>query len=104
MKTLNISFFKYLFIFLPFIYSIMFAPFGFDSYDGGFILGLSWQFFLGSIPYSEILYVRPPFSYIFHSLFFLFDNDYSIILSRVFFLFCCFNLLLSYNINLIKKI
>lgn len=79
--------FKYFFIALPFLYAIMYAPFGFESYDTGFILGLSWQFISGSVPYSDIIYVRPPVSYFFHSLFFLFNNDYTIIIDRVFFYF-----------------
>ena len=87
MKNFDIFLFKYFFFALPFVYAIMFAPFGFESYDSGFILGLSWQFVSGSVPYSDIIYVRPPVSYFFHSLFFLFNNDYTIIIDRVFFYF-----------------
>lgn len=87
MRNFEIQLFKYIFFALPFAYAIMFAPFGFGSYDGGFILGLSWQFVSGSVPYSDIIYVRPAISYLFHSLSFLFDNDYTIIIDRVFFYF-----------------
>ena len=54
---LNAYSFKAIFLLLPFLYALLFAPYGFGSHDTGYILGLSWQFFNGSIPYSEIIYV-----------------------------------------------
>lgn len=82
--TYNQIFIKIFFIFLPFVYSILYAPYGYDGYDTGFILGLSWQFFNDNIPYKDIIYVRPPSSYIFHSIF-LYLGDYSFIINRSFF-------------------
>lgn len=81
--TYNQVFLKIFFIFLPFIYSILYAPYGYDGYDTGFILGLSWQFFNDNIPYKDIIYVRPPISYVFHSIF-LYLGNYSIIIDRSF--------------------
>lgn len=82
----NNLFLKFFFILLPFVYSTLYTPFGFGDDDTGFILGLSWQFSTGSIPYSEIIYVRPPVSYIFHSLSLFFGN-YSLIIDRSIFYF-----------------
>lgn len=84
MKILKNFCVKYFFLGFPLLYALIYAPYGFESYDTGFILGLSWQFITGSIPYSDIIYVRPPASYIFHSIFFLIDNNYTIIINRVF--------------------
>ena len=75
-------FFKIIFISLPFLYSILYAPFGFEDFDTGFIAGLSWQFITGSTPYTEIIYVRPPVSYIFHSLPLLFNNNFGFFIDR----------------------
>lgn len=77
-------FIKYFFLCLPVLYAILYAPYGYDGYDTGFILGLSWQFFNDYTPYKDIIYVRPPISYIFHSIFF-YLGDCAIIINRSFF-------------------
>jgi len=87
MKINTTLYFKIIFISLPFLYSILYAPFGFEDNDTGFIAGLSWQFLTGSIPYTEIIYVRPPASYMFHALPLVFGKDYGLILDRSIFYF-----------------
>lgn len=44
------------------IYPLLFAPFGINETDGGFLTGLGWQLLSGKKLYSEIIYVRPPLS------------------------------------------
>lgn len=80
----KLKFFKFFNIILPFVYSILYAPYGYDGYDTGVIQGLSWQFFNGAIPYKDIIFVRPPVSYMFHSIFF-YLGDYAFLINRSFF-------------------
>ena len=64
-------------------YIAFYVPYGFEDTDTGFILGLSWQFYNGSRPFAEILYVRPPSSFILHSLSIL-AGDYALFIDRSF--------------------
>ena len=92
--------FKVFFLLLPFVYSVLYAPFGFGDHDTGFILGLSWQLMTGSIPYTDIIYVRPPSSYFFHTLP-LFLENFGVIVDRSFFLFSSCDIFISDD-NIIK--
>lgn len=56
-------------------YGLLYAPYGFENNDGGFILGLSHQVFQSSSLYDYIIYIRPPVSPILHSL--LFQSPFS---------------------------
>ena len=51
-------------------YIFLYSPYGLDNGDGGFILGLSHQLYLGQRLYDEIIYVRPPVTPILHSFVF----------------------------------
>ena len=51
-----------LFFMVVLLYILIYAPFGFNSSDGGFLTGLAWQLMSGKTLYSEVLYVRPPVS------------------------------------------
>jgi len=77
--------FRVMFFALPLVYMLLYAPYGFGSHDTGFILGSSWQFFSGAIPYADIISVRPPTSYIFHSIVFFANPDLSVIIDRAIF-------------------
>ena len=79
--------YKYLFISLPFLYAFVYAPYGLDHFDTGFILGLSWQWLTGSEPYTEIIYVRPPVSILLHSVPLAISSDYGVLLDRSLFYF-----------------
>lgn len=69
-------------------YCVAYAPFGLDNNDGGFILGLAFQYFSGSEIYKDIVYIRPPVSILLHSIAFHPPFDFAPILaSRVFFYF-----------------
>ena len=65
-----------IFVLIILFYGFMYAPFGLDNNDSGFILGLAHQVFLGESFYDEIIYVRPPVSPILHS--FVFYEPFSI--------------------------
>ncbi len=41
-------------------YCLLYAPFGVNETDGGFITGLAWQVLSGKMLYLDIVYVRPP--------------------------------------------
>lgn len=41
-------------------YALVYAPYGINETDGGFLTGLAWQCLSGKTLYTEILYVRPP--------------------------------------------
>ena len=45
---------------LGLFYCVVYAPFGINETDGGFISGLAWQVLQGKTLYTEVLYVRPP--------------------------------------------
>ncbi|MEI6410380.1 MAG: hypothetical protein WCR52_13415 [Bacteroidota bacterium] len=49
-----------LFILLPLCYAFLYAPFGINETDGGFLTGLAWQIAQGKTLYADIVYVRPP--------------------------------------------
>ncbi len=55
-------FWKYLFFALPILYGILYAPYGINETDGGFLTGLGWQVLQGQILYQDVIYVRPPLS------------------------------------------
>jgi hypothetical protein len=41
-------------------YCLLYAPYGINETDGGFLSGLAWQLLQGKQLYTEIVYVRPP--------------------------------------------
>lgn len=41
-------------------YAALYAPWGINETDGGFLTGLAWQVLQGKALYTEVLYVRPP--------------------------------------------
>lgn len=41
-------------------YCLLYAPFGINETDGGFLSGLAWQVLCGKTLYADIVYVRPP--------------------------------------------
>lgn len=53
--------------FLPLAYTVLYAPYGLDFIDSGFILGYAWRIYNGAIPYQDFLYVRPPLTPLLHS-------------------------------------
>ncbi|MCC6412713.1 MAG: hypothetical protein IT270_13700 [Saprospiraceae bacterium] len=44
------------------LYGFMYAPFGINETDGGFLSGLAWQVLNGKTLYADVVYVRPPLS------------------------------------------
>lgn len=80
---LSVSYFA-----LVFSYSWIIIPYGIENNDGGFILGLAYQFYQGGRLYEDIFYVRPPISIMLHSFVFLSPFDFAPVLwSRLFFVF-----------------
>lgn len=68
-------------------YCWLYAPYGLENNDGGFILGLSYQFSQGASLYEDIIYIRPPVSIIIHAVHFLHPFELAPVLSsRVIFL------------------
>ncbi len=75
-----------LFLGIIFGYSSLYAPYGLENNDGGFILGLAYQFFLGNSLYDQIIYVRPPVSPILHSFVYYPPFSYApVLIDRIFF-------------------
>ena len=52
--------FFYLFFAVVLLYCLLYAPYGINETDGGFLTGLGWQVLCGKTLYQNILYVRPP--------------------------------------------
>lgn len=52
--------FPYLFFAVVLRYCLLYAPYGINETDGGFLTGLGWQVLCGKTIYLDILYVRPP--------------------------------------------
>jgi hypothetical protein len=73
--------FSLLYVLLVLLYCFLYAPFGLENNDGGFILGLAHQFSQGAQIYDDIVYIRPPASIIFHSLVFIAPLDSAPILA-----------------------
>jgi hypothetical protein len=57
-----------LFLTLPVLYCVLYAPCGFDDTDQGFVQALSWRITQGEIPYLDFDYVRPPVTPYLHAL------------------------------------
>lgn len=70
---------------LPLLYFFLYASYGFEDKDTGFILGNSWQVLGGSKLYSDIIYIRPPVSVLFHLLPFCAPDNHVLILDRFLF-------------------
>ncbi len=49
-----------LFFVLVAAYCLLYAPFGINETDGGFLSGLAWQVLNGKTLYADLVYVRPP--------------------------------------------
>lgn len=42
------------------MYGLLYAPYGINETDGGFLSGLAWQVLNGKMLYADVVYVRPP--------------------------------------------
>ena len=42
------------------LYALVYAPYGINETDGGFLTGLAWQVLQGKVLYHDLVYVRPP--------------------------------------------
>jgi len=67
---------------LPVLYFFLYARYGFEDKDTGFILGNCWQVLTGGTLYTDILYVRPPVSVLFHLLSFCAPDAYVVLFDR----------------------
>jgi len=76
--------YRVIFYCLPLLYMVLYAPYGFEDSDSGFILGYAWQIINGA-PYTDLTYVRPPVSIYLHTLSMLFPDSYILIADRCFF-------------------
>ena len=56
----EILFWRALFFALLPAYCVIYAPYGVNETDGGFLTGLAWQVLNGKLLYQDIIYVRPP--------------------------------------------
>lgn len=52
--------YPYLFFAMVAAYCLLYAPYGINETDNGFISGLAWQLMCGKTLYHDVLYVRPP--------------------------------------------
>jgi hypothetical protein len=81
---------KALFFLLPWVYFLVFGPYGFSTGDQGFIQGLSWRIANGEIPYLDFIYVRPPVSVYLHAIpILVIPSGLQVLTERLlFYLFC----------------
>src|SRR5262245_43862172 len=59
-KTGETRYWKWLFFGLIPAYCLVYAPYGINETDGGFLTGLAWQVLSGKELYRDVVYVRPP--------------------------------------------
>ncbi len=59
--------YRLLFITLPVLYCMLYAPYGMDETDQGFITALSYRISIGETQGLDFIYVRPPLSPILHT-------------------------------------
>jgi len=59
--------FRFLFLLLPFAYYLLYAHYGLDDIDGGYVTALAWRVYSGEIPYKDFIVVRPPLFIYLHS-------------------------------------
>ncbi len=52
--------YPFLFFVIVLAYCLLYAPYGINETDGGFLSGLGWQVLSGKTMYQDIVYVRPP--------------------------------------------
>lgn len=52
--------YPYLFLAIVAAYCLVYAPYGINETDNGFLTGLAWQLLCGKTLYHDVLYVRPP--------------------------------------------
>jgi len=52
--------YPFLFFVIVLVYCLLYAPYGINETDGGFLSGLGWQVLSGKTMYQDIVYVRPP--------------------------------------------
>lgn len=102
--------FNYLLLFIIFVisYFVVYGFYGYNDADDGYVLAFSWRVFNGEIPYRDFISVRPPLTFLFHSLplYFIPDN-YQIIFERFLFyvlmalscLFCSLSLVNVFKQN-----
>ncbi len=74
---------SWLFFGLVLSYLRLYAPFGINETDGGFLTGLAWRCIQGEQLYTDIIYVRPPLSVWLRSLeLWLLPDSFEIIAER----------------------
>ncbi|NTV02007.1 MAG: hypothetical protein HGB04_04380 [Chlorobiaceae bacterium] len=67
------------------LYIWLYAPYGIDNNDTGFVLGLAHQVSLGARLYEHIVYVRPPVTPILHSFVFSWPFSFApVLVDRIF--------------------
>jgi hypothetical protein len=86
-----------IFSFLPLIYCIFFAKYGFEDTDTGFIIGMSYRILNGELPYVDFAYVRPPISLYLNSffLYILSDNSQILFLRYIYYFYYALPIFLS---------
>jgi len=52
--------YPFLFFAIVLAYCLLYAPYGINETDGGFLSGMAWQVLSGKTIYHDIVYVRPP--------------------------------------------
>jgi len=77
--------FKYLYFFLLIFYIGMYVPYGLEDGDMGSIFGISWSMYNGYFPFKDFVYIKPPASPYFHSLFLYITEEYAYLINRAFY-------------------
>jgi hypothetical protein len=98
---------KYLFFIIVILYCVLYAPYGLNDCDDGFILSQSWRMYNGEIPYKDFMTIRPFFTPFIHSVFLhIVPDNYQVIFERYLFyvlmalssLFCSLSIYKGYKV------
>lgn len=70
---------------IPFIFHLLYSPYGFNPTDEGFVLGYSKRILSGEIPHVDFISIRPALSAYLHIPELLIGGNYALLVSRFIF-------------------
>ncbi len=76
---------KLVFFLTGIIYIFLYAPYGFEGSDTGYIFGTSWNIYNGQFPHRDFIYTRPAIPAFLHTVFLFISETYGYLLERIFF-------------------
>jgi hypothetical protein len=58
---------RFLAVFVPAAYAVLYAPYGMDTTDFGYFYGHPWRILQGEVPYRDFAYITPPVALYWHA-------------------------------------